>query len=78
MRTSLADIERRLKKFPGLALLKWMNKETPLLFLFLIWGLFIAIGVAAWFLVPNLESFNIVLSLMALFAACILSIVVVL
>ena len=80
MKQSLRRIERKLRAY--CQWLKWLNDETPLLFLLLIWGIHFAVGfaamVACYLGLISPDTFNIVLSGLALFAAAILSIVVVL
>lgn len=80
MKKHLLAWERRLKKYSSK--LRWLHDECPLVFLILVWGLCTLIGVGALSLaylgIISHEDFNIVLSMLALAAAFILSIVVVL
>jgi len=80
MKTLLLRFERKLKKHS--TKFRWLHDECPLTFLLLIWGLCSLIGFTGIFLVYfniiSHEDFNILLSMLALLAAFILSIVVVL
>ena len=80
LKQTLLKAEKGLR--PKLDFLKWMNKETPLMLLLLLWACCLVVCLA--FLVPVLmgwmgsDDYNIVLSILALVTTMILSIVVVL
>lgn len=80
MKTKLLAWERKLKKYTSK--FRWLHDECPLVFLILVWTICTLIGAGALALtftgIISHEDFNIVLSMLALAAAFILSIVVVL
>lgn len=80
MKAILLKLERRLKKHT--TKFRWLHDECPLTFLLLVWSIcavigFLGMGLAYCGIITH-EDFNIILSLLALLAAFILSIVVVL
>lgn len=80
MKRLLLKIEKRLKSHS--TQFRWLHDECPLVFLLLVWlltlGIILLAVTLAYMQIISHEDFNIVLSLLALFAAAILSIVVVL
>lgn len=80
LKSLLKKIERKLRE--PLEWLKWLNKETPLLFLIIMWSILfivtIPIAMMAYCGIISHEDFNIWLSIAALLTTMILSIVVVL